>query len=180
MPMQLLVPAGPLTTVLLAVLVLAVWYDASQNRLPNWLTVGGMAAALVLRSFIGLEAVGAGLLGAALGLALGVILFATGAMGAGDGKLLAAVGFLLGFDVFVRALPLMGVAGGVLVLVVAVRNRTLIPTLFRVRALVFHVVSFGRLGERGTVTMPGATTVPYGVAVAAGAAWGFLAWGLSL
>jgi prepilin peptidase CpaA len=180
MPMQSLVPAGPLVAVLFAVLVLAVWFDASRNRLPNWLTVGGMAAAFVLRSFIGIEAVGAGLLGAALGLSLGVLLFAAGARGAGDGKLLAAVGFLLGFDVFVRALPLMGLAGGVLGLVVAVRNRTFISTLSRFRALLFHVVSFGRLGERGTITMPGAVTVPYGVAVAAGAAWGCLAWGLSL
>jgi prepilin peptidase CpaA len=180
MSMQSLATAGPLAVVLFAVLVLAVWFDASQNRLPNWLTVGGMAAALVLRGVIGLEAVGIGLLGAALGLSLGMLFFAAGAMGAGDGKLLAAVGFFLGFEVFVRALPLMGVAGGVLALAVAVRNGSLVPTFLRVRALLFHVVSFGRRGERRTITMPDAVTVPYGVAVAAGAAWGCLAWGLSL
>lgn len=177
---QSLAATGPLTAVLAVVLVLAVWFDVSQARLPNWLTVGGVIAALVLRGFIGAEAVWVGLMGATLGLSLGMLLFVTGAMGAGDGKLLAAVGFLLGFEVFVRALPLMGLVGGALALVVTARTGTLIPTLFSMRALLVHGLSFGRLGESRTITMPGAITVPYGVAVAAGAAWGCLAWGLSL
>ena len=170
----------PLTAMLAVVLVLATWFDISQKRIPNWLTVGGTVAALVLRGFIGVEALGAGLLGGALGLLLGLLLFAIGAMGAGDGKLLATVGTGLGFGVFVQALPLIGLAGGLLALVVTARNGTLIPTLLRFRELLLHVVSLGRLGERRTLAMPGAVTVPYGVAVAAGVVWVWVAFGVSL
>jgi prepilin peptidase CpaA len=169
--------AGALPAALTAVLVLAVWFDVSRKRIPNWLTVGGAVVGLVARAFLGGEAVWVGVLGGALGLTLGIGLFAVGAMGAGDGKLLAAVGCFLGLDVFVRALPLIGFVGGILALVVTAHNGTLIPTLLRFRELLFHVVSLGRAGERRTLAMRGAVTVPYGVAVAVGAAWGWLTWG---
>lgn len=180
MSAQTLAASEPLTAVLTMVLVLAVWFDVDRKRIPNWLTVGGVVAALVVRGFMGGEAVWAGLLGGALGFSLGILLFAIGAMGAGDGKLLATVGSFLGFGVFLQALPLIGLVGGLLALAVTARNGTLLPTLLRFRELAVHIVTFGRVGERRTLTMPGAVTVPYGVAVAAGAAWGWLAWGVSL
>jgi prepilin peptidase CpaA len=180
MSTHLMAAAGPLTAVMTVVLVAAVWFDVSQKRIPNWLTVGGTVAALVLRASMGPEALWAGLLGGTLGLALGILLFALGAMGAGDGKLLAAVGSGLGFGVFVQALPLIGLAGGLLAVAVTLRGGTLLPTLLRFRDLVFHILSFGRIGERRTLATPGAVTIPYGVAVAAGAVWGWLTWGLSL
>jgi prepilin peptidase CpaA len=175
-----LAAAGPLTALLAVVLVLAVWFDVSRGRIPNWLTVGGAVAALLARGFMGGEALWAGVLGGTLGLSLGILLFAVGAMGAGDGKLLATVGSFMGLGGFVQALPLIGVAGGLLALAVTARKGTLLPTLFRFRELVLHFVSFGRVGERRTLAMTGAVTIPYGVAVAAGAAWGWLAWGVSL
>ena len=180
MPAHMVDDLGPLTVTLAVVLVLATWYDVSQKRIPNWLTVGGTVAALVVRGFFGIDALGAGLLGGTLGLSLGLLLFAIGAMGAGDGKLLATVGASLGFRGFVQALPLIGLAGGLLALAVTARNGTLLPTLLRFRDLMIHVVSFGRVGERRTLAMPGAVTVPYGVAVAAGVVWVWMAYGVSL
>lgn len=180
MSAQTLAASAPITAVLAAVLVLAVWYDVDRRRIPNWLTVGGAVAALVVRGFIGVGAVWAGLLGGVLGFTLGILLFAIGAMGAGDGKLLATVGSFLGISVFIQALPLIGMVGGLLALVVTARAGTLLPTLLRFRELAVHVVTFGRVGERRTLAMPGAVTIPYGVAVAAGAAWGWLTWGVSL
>jgi prepilin peptidase CpaA len=170
---------GPVTATLAVVLALATWFDISQKRIPNWLTVGGVVAALALRGFIGVEALGAGLLGGALGLSLGLLLFAVGAMGAGDGKLLATVGACLGFGGLVQALPLIGLAGGLLALVESVRTGTIIPTLIRFRELMLHMVSFGRVGERRTLAMTGAVTVSYGVAIAAGVVWAWVAFGVS-
>lgn len=180
MTTNLLGASGPLTALLAVLLVLAVWFDVRQRRIPNWLTVGGAVGALVIRTFIGFDAVRSGLAGGAVGLSLGLLLFAVGAMGAGDGKLLAAVGACLGLTAFVLALPLIAIAGGVLALVATTVNGTLFATLLRFRDLVIHLLSVGRLGERRTLAMPGAVTIPYGVAVAAGAAWGWLVWGVSL
>jgi prepilin peptidase CpaA len=180
MPTNALIAAGTLAAVLAAVVVLAVWFDVSTKRIPNWLTVGGMAAGLVLRAFVGFDALWSGMLGGVAGLVLGVLFFAMGVMGAGDGKLLAAVGSCLGFAVFVQALPLIAVAGGLLTLVMTARAGTLVPTLLRFRELLINLVTLGHLGERRTLATPGAVTVPYGVAIAAGTVWGWLAWGVAL
>jgi prepilin peptidase CpaA len=169
-----------LSVILIGVLALAVWFDVREQRIPNWITVGGLVGALVSRWLLGADALQAGVLGGALGFSVGILLFAAGVMGAGDGKLLATVGSFLGFEVFLRCLPLIGAFGGVLALAVTLRTGTLIPTLLRFRELVFYFVSFGRIGERRTLATPGAVTVPYGVAVAVGAAVAWLGWGLTL
>jgi prepilin peptidase CpaA len=180
MPTPSLTSVGPLSAVLLTVLVASVWFDVREQRIPNWITVGGLMGALVGRALLGPEALWVGLLGGASGFVLGISLFAAGAMGAGDGKLLTTVGFCLGFDAFLLCLPLIGAFGGLLVLVVTIRNGTVIPTLLRFRELMFYVVTFGRIGDRSTLSTPGAVTVPYGVAVAAGAAMAWLGWGVTL
>lgn len=180
MPTQAMASAEPLSVVLVVVLILSVWFDVTEQKIPNWLTVWGLASALAVRGIAGPETLWVGLLGAALGFTLGILLFATGAVGAGDGKLLTAVGAMLGFDTFLLCLPLIGAFGGLLALGVTIQRGMFIATLFRFRELLFYVVSFGRIGEHRTLSAPGAVTVPYGVAVAAGAAMAWLGWGLSL
>lgn len=169
-----------LAAALLVVLSLSVWFDVREQRIPNEVTVGGFMVFLVGRSILGPEAFLAGLTGGAAGLTMGIVLFAAGAVGAGDGKLLAAVGTALGFETFLLCLPLIGAFGGFLALVVAIRGGTLIPTLLRFRDLLFYVVTFGRIGVRRSLGMPGAVSVPYGVAVAAGATTAWLGWGFGL
>jgi prepilin peptidase CpaA len=169
-----------LAAAMLVVLSLAVWFDVREQRIPNEITGGALLVFLVGRSVLGSGALVAGLTGGALGLVLGIALFAAGAIGAGDGKLLAAVGVALGFDTFLLCLPLIGAFGGLLALVVATRSGTLFATLLRFRELLFYVVTFGRIGERRTLDMPGAVSVPYGVAVAAGAFTAWLGWGFGL
>lgn len=165
---------------LIIVLGLAVWYDVREQRIPNPVTAGGFIAFLVARAVLGPEAFVSGLAGGGAGLVLGIALFAAGAMGAGDGKLLAAVGAALGLQVFLLCLPLIGAFGGLLALIEAGRRGALMATLRRFKQLLFYVVTFGRLGARRTLAMPGAVSVPYGVAVAAGAATAWLGWGFGL
>ena len=92
---------------LCALLALAVWHDVLTRRIPNWLVLSGMLMGLALNSIL---PSGAGffsdpsgaigfllaLEGAALGLAMLLPLYAFGAMGAGDVKLMAMVGAFLG------------------------------------------------------------------------------------
>jgi prepilin peptidase CpaA len=180
MPTHAMTAAEPLSVVLVVVLTLSVWFDVTEQKIPNWLKVWGLSSALVMRGIVGAQALWAGMLGGGLGFALGILLFATGVMGAGDGKLLTAVGAVLGLDTFLLCLPLIGAFGGLLALGVTIQRGTLIPTLLRFHELVFYVVSFGRAGERRTLSTPGAVTIPYALAVAAGAAMAWLGWGLTL
>lgn len=164
---------------LVGVLALAVWFDVRERRIPNWITAGGFVIALGARAAIGSDALISGGLGGGLGLLLGLLFFLSGAMGAGDGKLLATVGCFLGFETFLFCLPLIGAFGGVLALAVSLRSGTLFATLLRFQELAFYLITFGRIGERRTLAMPGAVSVPYGVAVAAGAVTALLSWGLA-
>jgi prepilin peptidase CpaA len=179
MPAYASASAGPLTAVLVVVLLLAVWFDVSERRIPNWLTAGGLLAALLARSILGWDALLLGILGGAVGFVVGIALFAIGAMGAGDGKLLTSVGAALGLETFLWSLPLVGVFGGLLVLAVTIWNGTFFDTIRRFRELLFFVFTFGLVGEHRTLSTPGAVAVPYGVAVAAGAVTAWLGWGVT-
>ena len=161
---------------LVALVGYAAWTDLRSRRIPNRLTLGILGCGLLLRAVEGLGSLSAGLLGAGLGLAIAVVLFGLGAVGGGDGKLLIGVGAFLGHERFLGALLLIGVLGGLLGLVEAVRRGVILPAALNAAGMVRRWVTFGRSGEARTVNSPGAVTVPYGVAIAAGTiVWWF--WG---
>jgi Flp pilus assembly protein protease CpaA len=82
---------------LAAILVAAVYSDLRFHRIPNELSVLGMVAGLGLQVVAGgLNGLGVGLLGALVGLACFTPFYLRRAMGAGDVKILAAVGAFLG------------------------------------------------------------------------------------
>ena len=113
----------PMTAVQIASLVLVLLAcvpDVRTRRIPNALTFGAAATALLFHGATGgWSGLFSSLGGWALGAALFFPIFALRGMGAGDVKLLAAVGAWLGpSDVFKVAL-ITAIAGGVLALLVA-------------------------------------------------------------
>ncbi len=111
----------PVSTVAVVALVLAaVVWDVRSRRVPNALTLGGAAVAFAMH---GLLHGWSGLLTSASGWAVGLVLFlplfALGGMGAGDVKLLGAIGAWLGPRGAVWAGLCGAVAGGVMALTVA-------------------------------------------------------------
>ncbi|MDX1394071.1 MAG: prepilin peptidase [Gemmatimonadota bacterium] len=159
----------------------AVWFDVRERRIPNALTVGALAAALVLRAPQGLDALGGGLLGALLAFGLALPFFLVGGLGGGDVKLLTAVGAFLGPRDLWFALLVMSLVGGVMAILVILKNRAIGQTAINLRAI-FSTMGRGMFtgwkgGEESksavTLDTPGVLTVPYGVAIAAGAltAW---------
>lgn len=166
---------------LCAVCLGAMWFDVRERRLPNALTVGAFAGAILLRAPLGLGALADGLLGALLGFGLALPFFLVGGLGGGDVKLLAAVGAFLGPRDLWFALLVMALVGGVMAVVVILRHRAVAQTLVNLRAIFagFGAGTFsgwrGGKESRAAVTLetPGVLTVPYGVAIAAGAltAW---------
>jgi len=104
---------------------------------PNWLTLGIAVAGLTLAAT---RVSGLSLAGAFAGLALGLAVMLPGhligATGAGDVKLLAAFGTMLGPKATVLAFLYAALAGGVLAVLVAMQRRTLDVTLARTAVLV--------------------------------------------
>jgi len=103
---------------------------------PNWLTLGitltGLALATVRLSGLTL---GAAFFGFALGLAVMLPGHLIGATGAGDVKLLAALGTVLGPKAVMFAFVYSAIAGGVLAVIVAMQRRTLEVTMARTAML---------------------------------------------
>lgn len=161
------------TALFLLLVAAAGWLDLRTGRIPNVLTVTGLAAALALRALQDPAQVVPGLLGAAFGLGVSLPLFALGGLGGGDVKLLAAVGAFLGPGKLVTALLAAGVVGGAMALAVAVWSGALAATLARTGGLLLRWLTLGRAGERRTLGAPGVVTVPYGVAIAVGAVVGW-------
>lgn len=156
------------TVLFAAVLVAAAVWDVRSRRIPNALILTGLALALALRVPAGWDPVVAGVTGAGVAFLLTFPLYALGAMGAGDAKLLMVVGAFLGPGGFIPALLLSAIAGGVLAVGYALRGGVMLAALTRTWMLAGRALTFGRTGERLTLDTPGALTIPYGLAIAAG------------
>jgi prepilin peptidase CpaA len=111
--------------------------DLYTRRIPNPLTLGVAASGLVIAALhVGAVTVSQALIGLAVGLALMLPGHLIGATGAGDVKLFAALGTLLGPSGILVAFMYTAMAGGVLAIVIAARRRLLGATVGRAATLV--------------------------------------------
>ena len=112
----------PLKLVLIITVLAAAYFDLRVRRIPNWINLSALVMGLGLNLYFdslqGAVTSAAGLL---LALCIYVPLYALKGMGAGDVKLMAAIGSIVGpgnwFHIFVATALLGGIAS--LVLVVA-------------------------------------------------------------
>lgn len=111
--------------------------DLRTRRIPNWLTLGITACGLTLAT---LQISGLSVVAALAGFAIGLLLMlpghVVGATGAGDVKLFAAIGTVLGPAGIAVAFFYTTIVGGLLALVVATNRRRLRDTVERTAALV--------------------------------------------
>jgi prepilin peptidase CpaA len=100
-------------------LVAAAW-DLATRRIPNELTFGAALAGLCVHAYVaGWSGAGLSLAGWLVGVAFFFPFFALGGMGAGDVKLLGAIGAWLGPAETVWVALFSGMAGGVMAVFVA-------------------------------------------------------------
>ena len=145
--------------------VVATVIDLRTRRIPNELTAA-MAGIGVGLSAAGASGVPlwASIVGFVIGLALMMPGHVLGATGAGDVKLMAAIGAIVGPAMVVTTFLFTAVAGGVLAVAVAARRRRLSATLAGTGRLV------AGSSETRTLlhTAPAASRFAYGPAIAAG------------
>jgi Flp pilus assembly protein protease CpaA len=163
------------SAVFTALLLASAWSDFRSRRIPNRLTMLGLAAALVLRAIVGPEALIEGLVGTLLALVLTLPFLMLGVIGGGDAKLLMAIGGFMGPRHFLWAAALIAIIGGMVGVVDAGRRGALLPVLYNCGEIMKHWATFGRRGANRSFTTVGALTIPYGIAIAAGALlWWFV------
>ncbi|MBI2835978.1 MAG: prepilin peptidase [Acidobacteria bacterium] len=139
--------------------------DIRTRRIPNALTVATAALGLALgASGASGVSVGSSVAGFALGMLLMLPGHLLGATGAGDVKLLAALGAIVGAGRIGSAFLYSAVAGGGLALLCAVQRRRFKTTLRRTGRLLAAA-----RGAREDIESPAAANrFPYGPAIAAG------------
>jgi prepilin peptidase CpaA len=122
-----------------AVAIAACGFDLRTRRIPNALTFGAAAAALLSAGLTGgPTGLGLALAGWFLGLILWLPIYALGGMGAGDVKLIAAIGACLGPSGVLFAAIYAGIAGAVMALLVAFARGYLREAYRNVQILVLH------------------------------------------
>ena len=153
---------GPrlLDTVMIAGLLYAVFTDLRSRRISNKLTYPAMLAGFAGNFALGgWEGLGHAWLGWAAGLGIMVIPFMLRAMGAGDVKLMAAIGAFKGPEFVLTAMLYACVAGGLLAVYYLIKERRASNTM--------RYLAFGWLWAlKGSGPKAGA--IPYAPAIAAG------------
>ena len=155
-------------------------FDLKSRRIPNFITGPSILCGLILHGMI--DGWHGALVALAAGLTCGVIFlifYLAGGMGAGDVKLITAVGCLAGFSHIAYLLILTSLCGGVMAIGLAFLRGQLKQTLVNVGTLAAHHGEAGltphpELNVRNRSTL----RLPYGIAIAAGSTFTLLLSGL--
>ena len=153
--------------------------DFRTRRIPNWLTVAGAAAGLLLVIPAGMDHVGQALLGLGGALVVGFLLFVLKTLGAGDAKFMAAVGLWAGLERLPLAMLGMLAGGAVFAVAWSVREKVFRGTMVSTSAMIGGFMS----GAGRIPPLIGGTTAgrfPYGVGLGCGAAAWWLWTGCTL
>lgn len=154
----------------LALVVGAGWVDGRTRRIPNWLTVSGFAIGLAVHLVFGGWRGGLmSLEGAGLGLLVLLPLVLLRALGAGDWKLIGAVGAFLGPVMLWFVLFASILVAGAMAVVQMVLARRVRETLRNLGLLIMGFFTFGfRAHPEISLDNPDALKLPFGVAAAVG------------
>jgi prepilin peptidase CpaA len=171
--MTLTMPPRGVEVVLLALVLCAAIYDVRYRRIPNWLTLSGVLVGIGLNTFLypvwpGLKF---SLLGFGLGFGVYFVLYAMRAMGAGDVKMMAAVGAMVGWEDWFGIFIITAIIGGLAALVLVALRGRMKKTLFNVSYILSEMKS-GRPAYVGKeeldVRSPKALGLPHGAVIAVG------------
>jgi prepilin peptidase CpaA len=157
---------GPWIAAVLIAIIAGV-LDWRYRRIPNWLTVSGLAAGVVINTVLyrwpGLKTA---LLGALLGLGLLLPFVLIRSLGAGDWKLAGALGACLGPRQLISVLVATILVAGVMALALVIWKGRLTRTLRNIAHLVSALFSLRMPGSEVSLDDPQSVKIPFGVAMA--------------
>ncbi len=174
-------PPIVLQVVLLLIAGLAAVYDLRYRRIPNWIVLTGLALGIGLNTFL-FE--WAGLRQSLLGLGLAFViyfpLYLLRGMGAGDVKLMAALGSIVGWGDWLGIFFLTAIVGGLAAIALLASRSQLRHGFSNAGFLVMQLISFRlpyarkeELDVRSekSVKLPHGISIAWGCVLFLGAAW---------
>ncbi|MEK7344564.1 MAG: prepilin peptidase [Pseudomonadota bacterium] len=157
---------------LAAMLLVAIWQDASMRRIPNALVLWGSLTALGLSVSPHGIGLGSAIAGGMVGFLGFLVLYLLRVVGAGDVKLVGATGLFVGHPEMLWVNLLILLAGGVLAIVWALLKGQLGTVLQNLKT---GLTQIWLNRQHGHLTLPiafpvGRARMPYAVAIGAGTA----------
>jgi prepilin peptidase CpaA len=163
-----------LRAVLVLIVVTAAIFDLRYRKIPNWLVLTGLVLGFGLNTFL-FDSPASGLAFSAKGFGLALLiyfpLYLLHAMGAGDAKLMAAVGSIVGWGDWLAIFVATAVIGGLLGLIVLLFAGRIRKTFWNIGWILNEMLHFrapyqssGELDVRSAQGM----RMPHGVAIALG------------
>jgi len=137
--------------------------DWRSRRIPNWLTVPGLILGIAANCRPGAKE---SLLGAGLGLALLLPFVVLRSLGAGDWKLVGAIGACLGPHHLLEILFVTILINGLMALAMIVWKKRVGQTVRNLGHMLASMMTLHLPGKELTLDNPQAVKVPFGVAVA--------------
>jgi prepilin peptidase CpaA len=171
--MQWTLPPPGIEVVLLIVVLAAAIYDVRYRRIPNWISVSGALSGLGLNSFLygGAPGLVFALKGLGLGFGFYLVLYILHAMGAGDVKLMGAVGAILGWQDWVGIFLVSSVIGGIMAFALMLTRGRVMKTFWNIG----YILGEMRHGRAAYVTRqeldvksPASVGLPHGAVIAIG------------
>ena len=167
LPSPTMLQLGPWIPAVVVAAVAAV-LDWRFRRIPNWLTVSGFAAGVVVNTVLfrwhGLREA---LLGAAVGLGLLFPFVLIRSLGAGDFKLAGALGACLGPHQLLAVLFATVLLAGVMALGIVIYSGRLAQTLRNIGQILAALFTLRMPAFEVSLDNPKSTKIPYAVAMGA-------------
>ena len=158
--------------ILIPGILLASWIDYSQQRVPNWLNLALIVVGFgVQGAFFGWSGMVVGFWGLCTGFGLLIIPWMMHGMGAGDVKLMAAIGVWIGPTLTFYSFALGALVGGAAAVVMILASGRLHMAYVNLTTIMTKCSSRQTLfSEMGSAKSFGATSqlLPYGVPLTAG------------
>ena len=154
---------------LIPLAALVIYHDVRYRRIPNAFVLATLISGLTLNFALGginggLNSIG----GCLLAFILMFMLHVFGAMGAGDVKLFAAIGSVIGAQLVLPTFVVVILIGGLLGLVTVLRSGVFGTTMHRVLQILVGLLPGWQM-PKFSVPADRRLTIPYGVAITIGA-----------
>jgi prepilin peptidase CpaA len=151
------------------ILIIASIQDVISLRIPNWITLPGLAVGLSYFSLTrGYEGFLFSLIGALTGFGLLIIPYIIGGTGAGDVKLMGAVGSVLGAQGVFIVFVISYILGGAYALFLLASKGLLFSTFKRYGTILWCLISTQKLIYIPPTIIEKALRVRFGVVIALG------------
>ena len=147
--------------------LVAGWTDWRSRRIPNWLTVPTLIAGIVANSVAaGWTGAKESLLGAALGLGILLPFVLIRSLGAGDWKLVGALGAFTGPTRLITVLMWTILVAGLMAVVLIIWKKRVRQTARNLAHMIAGLFTLHLPGPEVSLDNPESSKIPFGVAVA--------------